>query len=319
LASLAGLWLVCLGPSLGASAGEGELRWNEIQVIGSHNSYHVEPSPAVRALIAAAGERQAQALEYTHPPFAEQLSARGVRQIELDLFHDPEGGRYAEPGALKLIRKQGRDPGPGPSTEPDSMARLKRPGMKVLHVPDVDFRTTVLSLVETLTQVSRWSRNHPRHVPIFILLELKEDGVPTLPTRPLSFDRQALQSLESEVLSVFSPEELITPDLVRGGSPTLRKAIQERGWPRLDQVRGKVAFALDNEDRIRDRYLALHPALDGQLLFVSVPESHPQAGWFKVNDPIVDFDRIRRLVSAGFLVRTRADADTRQARLNNTA
>ena len=33
-----------------------------------------------------------------------------------------------------------------------------------------------------------------------------------------------------------------------------------------------------------------------------------------MNDPINDFDTIQRLVRDGFLVRTRADADTRQAR-----
>ena len=43
----------------------------------------------------------------------------------------------------------------------------------------------------------------------------------------------------------------------------------------------------------------------------------PEAAWFKVNDPIKDFDRIQRLVREGFLVRTRADADTRQSRAND--
>ena len=89
-----------------------DVRLNQIQVIGSHNSYHIEPSPAVRALIAATGEEHAQGLEYTHPPLAEQFSDRGIRQIELDLFHDPEGGRYAEPAARRIVRGLGRDPGP---------------------------------------------------------------------------------------------------------------------------------------------------------------------------------------------------------------
>ena len=49
-------------------------------------------------------------------------------------------------------------------------------------------------------------------------------------------------------------------------------------------------------------------------MFVTVTPEHPAAAWFKVNDPIKDFDKIQRLVKAGFLVRTRADADTKQAR-----
>ena len=55
------------------------VRWNQIQVIGTHNSYHLAPLPAVRSLIAAAGERQAEALDYSHPPLAGQFSTQGVR------------------------------------------------------------------------------------------------------------------------------------------------------------------------------------------------------------------------------------------------
>ena len=172
-------------------------------------------------------------------------------------------------------------------------------------------------MIDALKQVRAWSRANPRHVPIMILLELKEDGSPLLPTRPLPFDRQALEALEGEILSVFPIGELITPEEIRGTSATLADAIRTRGWPRLDAVRGRVMFALDNEDGVRDLYLQLHPSLHGQLLFASVPETHPQAAWFKINDPIDEFDRIRRLVREGFLIRTRADADTRQARAND--
>jgi hypothetical protein len=80
-----------------------------------------------------------------------------------------------------------------------------------------------------------------------------------------------------------------------------------------------VMFALDNEGKVRDRYLEGHPALEGRVMFASVARDHPAAAWFKINDPIKDFDRIQKLVREGFLVRTRADADTRQARANDVA
>jgi hypothetical protein len=306
--------LMCGIASGSLAVGQEEVRLNQIQVIGSHNSYHIEPSPAVRTLIAAAGEHLAQSLEYTHPPLAEQFSSRGIRQIELDLSYDPEGGLYAEPSALRIVRKLGKDPGPNQ----DPKGLLRRPGMKVLHVPDIDFRTTALTLVDALKQVREWSKAHPRHVPIMILLELKSEASRVLPTRPLPFDAQALASLEGEIVSVFARDELITPDEVRGSFATMAEAIKNRGWPRLDTVRGKVMFALDNEDQVRDLYLEGHSALQRRLLFASVAESHPAAAWFKINDPIADFDRIRRLVQAGFLIRTRADADTRAARTNDT-
>ena len=117
---------------------------------------------------------------------------------------------------------------------------------------------------------------------------------------------------------MFKRRQILTPDDVRGKFATLPEAIAKRGWPRLDAVRDKVLFALDNGAPLRDLYLSGHPALRGRLMFVSVEETHPAAAWMKVNDPITDFDRIKKLVRAGFIVRTRADADTVEARANDT-
>jgi hypothetical protein len=284
----------------------GGVRLNQIQVIGSHNSYHVAPSPGVMAMIAAASPKQARGLAYGHRPLAEQFDRLGIRQIELDVFPDPEGGRYAEPKAWKTLKALGKDPGP----DPDPTGALRRPGMKVLHVPDVDFRTTAPTLVDALRQVRTWSKAHPRHVPLFILVELKDQkGAP--------FDAPTLDAVDAEIRSVFGPSEMLVPDDVRDGSDTLPEALRSRGWPRLDDVRGKVIFALDNEDAIRDRYLDGHPALRGRVMFASVAEDRPAAAWMKVNDVARDFDRIQRLVRSGFLVRTRADADTAEARAND--
>ena len=82
----------------------------------------------------------------------------------------------------------------------------------------------------------------------------------------------------------------------------------------LDQVRGLVMFALDNEGSLRDLYLEGHPALRGRIMFTTVVPTHSAAAWFKMNDPVGSFERIQQLVRDGFLVRTRADADTVAAR-----
>jgi hypothetical protein len=306
---LAPLLLIAMG-----AAPPDDVRLNQIQVIGSHNSYHVEPAPGVAAVIAGANPEAAESLQYTHPPLAEQFQERGIRQIELDVFADPEGGRFADPGIRKLAALTGKDVGP----DPDPDGKLRKPGMKVLHVAGVDYRTTALTLIDALEQVRGWSKAHPRHVPIMILLELKTPDEPRLaPIVP--FDAPMLAALEAEILSVFPRPEILTPDDVRGDFDTLPDAIRARGWPRLDDVRGRVVFALDNTDGARDVYLEGHRALAGRLMFASVAEDDPAAAWFKRNDPIGGNDEIRRLVAAGFLVRARADADTRQARDGSTA
>jgi hypothetical protein len=298
---------------LGAD-GADKVKLNQIQVIGSHNSYHIEPCPTVRGMIASTGERHAQGLEYTHPSLSEQFSSRGVRQIELDVFNDPQGGLYAKPRLRELLRASKKDPGP----DPNEKGQLNRPGMKILHMPDVDFLTTVPTLIEALEQIRVWSQAHRRHVPILILLELKSGEETAIRRNPRHFGRVALETLEKEILTVFDRDQILKPLDVQGDSASLSEAVRNRGWPLLESCRGRVMFALDNEDEVRDRYLEMHATQAGQLLFVSVPESHPQAAWFKINDPIAEYERIRRAVSEGFMVRTRADAETRQARNNDT-
>ncbi len=308
------LWIVCLcGAVTHGSAWAGEPRLNQIQVIGTHNSYHLAPEPAVRALIAAAGRRTAEALDYSHRPLGEQFSRLGIRQIELDLYADPEGKLFAEPAARKILLGLGKDPGP----DPDPDGRLRQPGMKILHVPDVDSRTTVHTLVEALKQIRAYSQANRRHVPIMILLELKSERIPTLPARPIPFGNRELDAVDAEILSVFRREEILTPDRVRGRFATLPEAIQTEGWPTLESVRGLVMFALDNEGAVRDLYLEGHAALRGRIMFTTVAPTHPAAAWFKMNDPVTSFDRIQQLVRQGFLVRTRADADTVAARSGN--
>src|SRR5437764_14998420 len=108
--------------------------------------------------------------------------------------------------------------------------------------------------------------------------------------------------------------EIITPDDVRGSHATLEEAIHDGGWPTLGASRGKVLFTLDNEDAIRDAYIAGHPALKGRILFTSSPRGTAEAAFLKLNDAVKDEATIRQAVLDGYIVRTRSDADTVEAR-----
>jgi Phosphoinositide phospholipase C, Ca2+-dependent len=291
----------------------GDLRLNQIQVIGTHNSYHIAPTPEQLAHLNLIRPGLGDGLDYSHRPLAEQFSELGIRQIELDLFADPEGGLYATPRIRDLFKAKGKEPGP----DPNATGVMSTPGFKVLHVPDLDYQSTVSTLENALNQIHAWSHANPRHLPIFVLLELKEDRIPGL-SMPAPFDATALDQLDSAIRNVFEQPALYTPDDLRGSSETLPAAIAERGWPKLDDVRGRVIFALDNEGEMAERYLDGHPALRERVMFVSVKPEQPAAAWMKVNDAVRDFERIQNLVRRGFLVRTRADSDTKQSRANDT-
>ena len=290
------------------------VRLNEVQVIGTHNSYHLRAHDSLLALIAKVNPATAQELDYSHRPLPEQFSWLGIRQIELDIYADPQGGLFAEPRGVKRAAEAGLPSVPNHDPE----GKLRRPGFKVLHVPDVDFASSALTLVDALRQVRDWSAQHPSHFPIFIMLEPKVDSEGPELTQPAPFGTPELAALEAEILSVLPRERILKPDDVRGTEATLPDALRKHGWPRLDSVRGKVMFAMDNEGAVRDLYLKGHPALEGRLIFVSVPPANPAAAWMKQNDPVGDFARIQALVKGGFLVRTMADGGTAEARKNET-
>lgn len=316
LAALAAWELAADEPRTPAS-----LRLNQIQVIGTHNSYHQAPPAALRRWIGLAGRAAGDAFDYSHRPLGEQFSRLGMRQIELDVFADPQGGHYKSPAFYRVLRgnKSAAEAEATAGPDPNAGGCLEAPGLKVLHVQDVDYLSSTPTFVAALTLVREWSRAQPRHVPILVLVELKDETHGVLPTRPVAFDAERIDEVDREIARVFSREHVLTPDDLRGDEPSLPAALRKRGWPTLEATRGKVIFALDNEDRIRDRYLAGRESLRGRWMFTSVPEDHPAAAWFKINDAVRDFDRIQRLVKAGFLVRTRADTGSSEARRNDTA
>ena len=75
------------------------MRLNQIQVVGSHNSYKQAISPALLEYYENRRPDVAESLDYWHPRLSSQLNL-GLRKLELDVFHDPDGGRYANPSGL---------------------------------------------------------------------------------------------------------------------------------------------------------------------------------------------------------------------------
>jgi hypothetical protein len=113
---------------------------------------------------------------------------------------------------------------------------------------------------------------------------------------------------------VLSPEQLITPDDARADYATLEAAVLAHAWPTLRDSRGKFLFVLDEQGEKLEIYVQGHPSLRGRAMFVNAHEGRPEAAFRIVNDAIQDFRYIQHLVRSGYLVRTRADAETREAR-----
>lgn len=284
------------------------VKLNDLFVVGTHNSYKLHVPDAVLALIRAARPDAADEIEYGHRPLSEQLDA-GARQLEIDIYHDPDGGRFLNPAGLRAA---------GIALDPARRAALAEPGFKVLHMQDVDVLSSCTTLRACLGIVRRWSLAHPDHAPILLLVNAKTDPA-QFPggTDALPFDAAAFDALDAEIRAVFPSGELITPDLVQGDYATLREAVLHGNWPSLGEARGKVMFALDEGPDKVALYRGARRSLEGRVLFVNTDETSPAAAYLTINDPVADAGRIRAAVAAGFIVRTRADAGTHEARRND--
>ncbi len=290
--------------------GDDQVALNQIQLIGTHNSYHVAPVSTIQGLLNEAASNFPQiagalgnprSLNYTHAGLPQQL-ARGIRTFELDVYADPTGGRFAHPLLADLVLFE----------DPGTPEGLGEPGFKVLHVADVDWRTRCVSLEVCLGEVRQWSDAHPGHLPVIINLELKGDGLPEPfeGTPVLPYDAARLDELDAALRAALG-DRLIIPDDVRGSASDLNTAITTGGWPSVADSRGRVLFFMDNAN-LREIYLDGHPGLVGRVMFTSSTVGEPDSAIVKMNDP-GDGSEIADLVAQGYIVRTRSDADQLEA------
>jgi hypothetical protein len=288
------------------------LRLNQVQIVGSHNSYRRLTYKPIFDLIQSFGatapeEINASSWDYDHLPLAEQMTDYGMRALELDVFNDPAGGRFYERQGLRFVNE------PTASNLPE----LLEPGMKVLHVPDFDYETHHLTFVSALRAIATWSDTHPRHLPLFIQIESKESTVAEVLTNQglteaAPFDAAAADALDAEISSVFAPTRIITPDEVRGTHATLDEAVTTQGWPLLEACRGRVLFFM--EGPAVDDYLAGAPGLAGRLIFVQSAPGDAHAAVVFGNNPVDGMATITDLARRGYIVRTMADSSTVEAR-----
>ena len=317
------------------------LRVNQIQVLGTHNSYaqpvdsnllaHVDPiiEQMMGQMFANMPAEQleeykeyhpndvpmSEALAYDHPPMPVQLDA-GLRSLEIDVYYDPTGNRFDDPASYRFMRSQGIE-----NLAPFSAEGLDQPGFKVLHVADLDFRSHCPTLRQCLNELKDWSVANPGHIPLYVLLEIKQQGFPIFPepTEVLPFDSTAFEQLDAEIVDVLGRETLITPDDVRGAYPTLEEAVLAQNWPSLEASRGKFIFlmlpAIDEEAAAT--YWKERPSLEGRMMFVRSTPGVPRAAFLLLDNSIVRQEEIQQYVRQGYLVRTRSDIETYEAKVND--
>ncbi len=295
------------------SAQGGDMKINDIQIIASHNSYRKKTyRPIFRWVIffrpLIPKQYDPRSWDYSHVPIPEQLENYRVRGLELDIYYDPQGGHYYKRKGNWLVFQSAKSQ----NTE------LQNPGFKLIHIPDIDYNSHYTTFKEALAAIKAWSDAHQGHTPIFVNVEIKNsalgDYIPLkiLP-KAIPFTVEAADFLDAEIKSVFGEglKQVFTPDKFRQGYPNLNEVVKAGKVPFLEEAQGKIFFIADGCEAI---YAQGHPALAGRVMFTYAPPRSPECAFIIANDPIRQADSIRHWVKEGYMVRTRCDSDTYQAR-----
>jgi hypothetical protein len=244
------------------------LRLNHLQSRGTHNSTHRDPKGVIT-------DRETFGWAYSHRTLTAQLEEQAVRQVELDVHWN-----------------------------------WAKDDFDVYHVWFGDDRSTCDTLTACLDELRAWSDDHSGHAPLMVLVEPK-DGMPPsdLPEDgdPFTkrFDAAGYARLD-EVVRASWPDRVVMPDAVTTPGKTLRASVTEDGWPLLDDVRQHAMFVVDG-DADGAAYSDGWTSLAGRPMFVQAPDDAPVAAFVGRDGERLPgegkYDRMRRVVAAGFLVR----------------
>jgi hypothetical protein len=281
---------------------------NHVQLIGSHNSYKKAIDPKLFKMLQSRDSVAMSKIDYEHVSLTEQLDL-GLLDLEIDVYADTLGGKYAHPKGLDWV------PGQPPF---DTEGLMKQPGFKVFHIQDIDFRSQCATFKLCLQELKNWSDAHPEHPPIYVTMNAKDEAMKNPGfTVPDKFDSRTYDNLDKEIADNLGMDHVITPDNVRGKYNTLQEAVLHQNWPTLKQAKGKFIFLLDEPKLKIDIYIAGHPSLKGRVLFTNSEPGTPEAAIYVMNDAKKQLAQIKSLVKKGYIIRTRADSDTQEARRND--
>lgn len=261
----------------------GSLRFDQIQTLGTHNSYHV--------LVGAPAD---PSHDYTHPPLPEQLDA-GVRHFELDVHRAPDGGPH------RVYHIVGIDPGTSCELLSDCLTQIRdwsltNPAHHLLVV-----------LIEPKDDIARLFAD--------IGQDPRESGEDLWSGH--------IATLDLVITSVFEPGHLLTPlsFRARGTSPTIRHSLENRGFPTIAETRGKIAFVLNDTSEQRAEYRAAGEGLmfvfgevgDDDAAFVKADD--PRSNPARVRDAVTRGYVVRTRADADLEI----DTDRREAALSSGA
>ena len=295
-----------------------ELKLNEVRIIASHNSYKGFPHKKVLRFLDRIKDKLGEQndpkqMDYGHLPLKDQLDSYGVRGFELDIYHDPYGRLFRKRKINAFIfglRQRVKDP------------KIKTPGFKLIHIPDVDYETNYILFKDALLEIKQWSKSNPKHFPIYINIEAKSYTLRSESkflkflgfSKTIPFSDEVYNQLDHEMSTVFNNSDLLTPSMLKDTFTNIKTRLHKNGWPTINSCLGKVVFILEGENSAIYRN-DIENGIDRPMFVFGSPNDNSTA--FLLRNYSMGHEKEMAELSKHYIIRTRSDAGTLEARDNN--
>ena len=253
------------------------VKLNEIAVMGTHNSYQLLGTLPKRGLmktlqIISFGAVENKAV-FEMDTFTEQLE-QGIRNLEIDIE------TVDDEGDVSFI---------------------------VTHKAIIDNVSSAYNLAKGLEEIAMWSDNNPGHLPVYLLIEPKDD-VPSI-NNMKNFSLEYALELDKVLRQVLG-DRLFTPQQVMGDYESFEEMRKADGWPTLKESAGKIIVLLHTCD-VTQKYIDTDTSIKTQAMFPMLlfgDIDKPYAAFILDNDPVIASENNKKTVDENnLMVRTRAD------------
>ena len=253
------------------------VKLNEIAVMGTHNSYQLLGTLPKQGLmktlqIISFGLVENKAV-FEMDTFTEQLE-QGIRNLEIDIE------TVDDEGDVSFI---------------------------VTHKAIIDNVSSAYNLAKGLEEIAMWSDNNPGHLPVYLLIEPKDD-VPSI-NNMKNFSLEYALELDKVLRQVLG-DRLLTPQQVMGDYESFEEMRKADGWPTLKESAGKIIVLLHTCD-VTQEYIDTDTSIKTQAMFPMLlfgDIDKPYASFILDNDPVIASENNKKTVDENnLMVRTRAD------------
>ena len=253
------------------------VKLNEMAVMGTHNSYQLLGTLPKQGLmktlqIISFGLVENKAV-FEMDTFTEQLE-QGIRNLEIDIE------TVDDEGDVSFI---------------------------VTHKAIIDNVSSAYNLAKGLEEIAMWSDNNPGHLPVYLLIEPKDD-VPSI-NNMKNFSLEYALELDKVLRQVLG-DRLFTPQQVMGDYESFEEMRKADGWPTLKESAGKIIVLLHTCD-VTQEYIDTDTSIKTQAMFPMLlfgDIDKPYASFILDNDPVIASENNKKTVDENnLMVRTRAD------------